>query len=370
VVEEPLEKGRVMSYRSAETNVQNQFMCPRFHPEKMASQIVFDITGGEKQLQTMTLATIPNKPHLIKNEKDSYLLKVDDIEGARYVPPTIHPRDTHLDIADIDGARVKPMVNPDRPAVDIMAKLDIPGSKPRIFRQLPHSNRMVNPVDPKYDLPSFNPPKIPPPPFIRDKMYNDDVEGAHPMSYKSDKPPKDIMMVDDIPGTRPVRQIRELQGIDTLCVKDINSDRIFKSSRRVDPLNPVYEYDGMEKRPDDFGKVRAPLAGHSGPDRIMDITDIEGTHSDASTKRHMAFRHPRPPVEAEAKPAEILMIPSMKKQTKELEMQQAARTARGEKIRYYENRNLHAEMGTGDPIQAALRRQREERKKKCRHQTF
>jgi hypothetical protein len=345
-------------------------MCPRFHPEKTNSQIVFDITGGEKQLQTMTLATIPNTPHLIKSEKDSYLLKVDDIEGARYVPPTIHPRDTCLDISDIDGARVKPMVNPDRPAVDIMAKLDIPGSKPRIFRQLPHSNRMLNPVDPKYELPSFTPPKIPPPPFIRDKMYNDDVEGAHPMSYKSDKPPKDIMMIDDIAGTRPARQIRELQGVDTLYVKDINNDRIFKTTRRVDPLNPVYIYDGMENRPDDFGKARVPLPAHEGPDRITDVSDIEGTFPDAATKRYKAFRAPSPPVEGEARLADILMIPSMKKQTQELEMQQAARAARGEKIRYFENRSLHAEMGTGDPIQAALRKQREEKKKNCRHQTF
>jgi hypothetical protein len=50
-------------------------------------------------------------------------------------------------------------------------------------------------------------------------------------------------------------------------------------------------------------------------------------------------------------------------------MQAAARKARGNRIRYYENRNLHAEVGTGDPIQAFLRDQRNGQKG-FRHRTF
>jgi hypothetical protein len=219
---------------------------------------------------------------------------------------------------------------------------DIDGSKPRIVRQLPHSRRMVNPVDPKYDLPSYDPPTIIRPRFIRDSLYNDDVEGAHPLSYQNDKPPRDIMNIDDIDGCRPVRQMRELKRVnDSLNVKDINNDGIHKTTRHCDPQNPVYVYDGMKNQPVDFGKVKPLPAAHKGPDRSKDISDIEGTHADASTKRFRAFRQQKITVDADEdlKPAPILMVPSMKKQTRELELQAAARNSRGEKIRFYENRS-------------------------------
>jgi hypothetical protein len=230
---------------------------------------------------------------------------------------------------------------------------------------------MLNPVDPQYDLPSKPPEPAEVPRFIRDSMYNDDVEGAHPASYKSDRPPRDIMRIDDIPGTRPVRQIRELsRHFDSMNVRDINTDGIFKTTRTVDPLDPVYQYDGREIRGDGFGTATPPPDPHVGPDRQFDVTDIEGTHPDASTKRFRAFRQPPPPKdEDELTPAAILMVPSMAKQTRELEAQAEARRARGEKLRFYENRNLHPEVGTGDSIQAFLRQQRNS-SKKPRHQTF
>jgi hypothetical protein len=197
--------------------------------DKVASQIVFDITGGEKELATMNLSTIPNKPQLVRSEKESFALRTDDIAGARHVPRQIVERDW-MDTSDIPGTCAKPMVNESKPPVDIMRVDDIEGSKPRVFRHLPHSTRMLNPVDPQYHLPSKPPEPVDVPRFIRDSMYNDDVDGAHPTSYKSDKPPRDIMRIDDIPGTRPVRQIRELsRRFDSLNVQDINTDGIFKT---------------------------------------------------------------------------------------------------------------------------------------------
>jgi hypothetical protein len=346
-------------------------MPPRFRPEKRASQIVFDLTGGEKQFQTMTLATIPNRPPLIHSEQDRFGLRNDDIEGARYVPPAITPRNASLDITDIAGTVPKPMVNSARSPVDVMRVDDIEGTRPRIHRHLPHSHRDVNPVDPKYQLPAsvVPPPEIPR--FIRDSHYNDDVPGAHPLSHRSDKPARDIMRVDDIDGTRPVPQTRELRrGNNSLDVSDINNDGIHKTTRHINPLNPVYVYDGMEERPEQFGKVKPPPGGHQGLDRIIDVSDIEGTHPDASTKKYRSFRAPKSaPEDEELKPAPILMVPSMTKQTKELEVQQAVRQARGEKMRFFENRSLHTEGGTGDPIQGMLRKQRDVRMNR-RHQTF
>ena len=76
-------------------------MTTRFHHDKNASQIVFDITGGEKTLQTMNLQTIPNKKPLVKSPKDNFINRNDDIEGARYVPPKIVPHDFTLNTTDI-----------------------------------------------------------------------------------------------------------------------------------------------------------------------------------------------------------------------------------------------------------------------------
>jgi hypothetical protein len=80
----------------------------------MASQIVFDITGGETQFQTMTLATIPNKAPATQAEHVSFLVRHDDIEGARYIPPKQIERTNFLDVSDIAGAVTKPMVRADR----------------------------------------------------------------------------------------------------------------------------------------------------------------------------------------------------------------------------------------------------------------
>lgn len=334
-------------------------------PDKNASQIVFDITGGEKNLQTMNLQTIPNKKPWIKSAKDNFINRCDDIDGAHYVPPKIYPHDFNLNTTDIEGTSAKPMVDPAKRPVDLMRIDDIEGSKPRVIRQLPHSRRMINPVDPQYDWPNkqnidwskWSSAVDENPKFIRDHMKNDDVEGSSPMTYKSNKPPKDIMKVDDISGSRPARRMREMKnGIDTMNVKDINNDGIFKTTRTTNPLNPVYTVNGMRIE-DDFGRAKPPPKGHAGPDPNFDISDIEGSHSDCSTKRYRSFRQPT--TYDYDNGSNILVTPSMQKQTRELEMQQKARTIQGEKIRYYENRNMHMEYGTGDPIQGILRKQRE-----------
>jgi hypothetical protein len=343
----------------------------RFHPEKNVSQIVFDATGGEDHLKTMHLATIPNKPHLVKSGKDSFLLRTDDIDGAQHVPVKRTPRNLTLDTTDIPGTSSRPMFDSTKPPVDPLQIDDIEGARPRAVRHLGHSKRCLNPVDPQYVL-SSKPQEPPPiPPFIRDQMYNADVEGASPATYRSKKPPRDIMKCDDISGARPSHRVRERSTrCDQFDVRDINNDGVFKTKRRVDPLEPVYVYDGQESRPEGFGKVRPPRTARADPDKSLVVTDIEGTTADASTKRYRAFKKPKPPREEdEAKPAEILMLGSMEKQTKELEKQEAIRKYRGDKIRAYESRNMHIKVGTGDQVQGILRQQREGRGN-SRHETF
>ena len=355
-------------------------MTSRFRPDKNASQIVFDITGGEKHLQTMNLQTIPNRPPLAKSPKESFILRNDDIEGSRYVPPKIHPRETILDTSDIAGSSPRPMVDASKPPIDWMRVDDIEGTHPRIIHQLPHSERNVNPVDPHYVWPESttikrNPifPNHPEAKFVRpgSTMFNDDVEGAHSTPIDTGKPPRDIMRVDDISGARPTPETHAVRkGIDSLDVKDINNYRIFKSTRVTNPLNPVYHLQG-ETISDDFGHAKPPPKPRTGFDHLYSTKDIEGAQADTTTKKYRTFKQPPPPKEEDQwAPAKILMLPSMEKQTKELETKEAIRTMRGEKIRYYENRNLHAEYGTGDPIQGMLRKQRDSRMRQYRHDTF
>ena len=343
--------------------------------DKNQSQIVFDITGGEKHYLTMSLRTIPKQQPIIKSPNENYNLRTDDIDGAQYKPPKVYNHNFQLDISDIDGTKTKPMVNESKKPVDIMSVDDIEGAKPRIQRQLPHSARITNPLNPQYQLPTKPEPPIPVPKFIRDSVNVDDIPGAHSKSYQTDKPPRDIMNVNDIPGAHPRKRILTLDPDGTcnglkltntcsrsLQVKDINNDGIFKSTRVTNPLNPVYYYDGQKIEATDYGKHFPPNLPKNPIDFPNSTKDIEGAQADTSTAWYRSFkRPPQPSIEEDDNytPSGVLMLPSMKKQTKDLEMQERLRQYRGDKVRKYENRNLHAAKGTGDPIQSMLRQQRE-----------
>jgi hypothetical protein len=167
------------------------------------------------------------------------------------------------------------------------------------------------------------------------------------------------MGIDDIPGTRPVKRMRVIaREHSSLDVRDINTDGIFRSTRITNPLDPVYVHHGEHIRAEDLRVRRSPIGR---PPQ----TAIEGAAADTLTQKFRTFRRPADTRadedEGEQRPADILMVPSMRLQEAELERQAKVRAFRGERIRAAENHCLHAESGTGDPIQAALRRQREAR---------
>ena len=340
---------------------------------KNASQIVFDITGGEKEYLTMSLRTIPNRPKIEKsaNERD-FTLRTDDIEGASYRPPRIYNHNNfQYDVSDIEGTSSKSMFDKTKKPVDIMNVNDIEGARPYVQRNMPHSNRMTNPLDPQYKLASYKEEPAPKLRFIRDNINVDDIEGTHTKAYYDNKPPKDIMKIDDIQGSHPRKRTFELNGVnrDTLNVSDINNDGIFRSSRRTDPQNPVYLYDGQKIEATDYGRKFPPRHQVEGRNYSLTTKDIEGAQADTSTQWYRTFKAPPPPPppeEEEFKP-DMLMLPSMKKQTQLLESQEMLRKYRGERLRYNENRSLYAQRGTGDPIQAMLRQQRENKNRSRRN---
>lgn len=294
-------------------------MRTRFHPDRNASQIVFDTAGDEPQFKTMSLETIPNKPPRQITGKDSFA----------------HP--------PADNPTSFPSPDPDSSSEDDPS-LPHPPHPPS-----PHPRRRSSFPDSALSRP-FEPPKsIPLAPFAREYAAGGGGVEPPPASPHPSGRPRDIMKVDDIDGTRPTRRARSiLKENDPLDVKDINNDGIFKSTRVVDPLNPVYFYDGRELR-DDFGKSRKPKAGHQSPDRTFSLDDIEGAHAGSMIKLSRTKKHA-----AVAGPSnDGLKMPSMQNESRRLEMEQAMRNLRNEKVRAYESRcGAEAAKKTRDPVGA------------------
>jgi hypothetical protein len=328
-------------------------MGTRFHPEKMKSQIVFDITGGEPGYTTMALSSIPNERRFVRTGEDDHSLRTDDIEGARAKPNRSKTRDHTLNVSDIDGARPSTSYNTHRPPVDLMSVDDIDGAQPRIHRNLPHSQRHTNPLNPDYQLPEVAAPPPPELPFLYDGMNYDDIPGVHPRSYKTDKAPRDVMKVSDIPGAQQRPRIRPhgSPGRDTLDVTDINTQSHFCTKRRTNPLTPVYEFGGQVLAADYGGPQSSYLKRLDGRDLSLRTDDIDGAQGTPAMRPRTAAPADGP---EETMP---LMLPSMHKQTAELERQKAIDKARSDRIYRFEHRHLQRREGT-DAAQNAIKRQR------------
>ncbi|OHT02333.1 hypothetical protein TRFO_07158 [Tritrichomonas foetus] len=160
------------------------FYMSRFNPDKNKSQIVFDITGGEKTYQTMNLNTIPKDPPITRTGHENFSLRTDDIDGAQWRPDRRPTRNFTLNISDIDGASPKSAYNKKRPPFDIMSVDDIEGAKPKICRALPHSNRHTDPQNPVYKLPTKPEEPYPEVKFIYDGYNFDDIPGSSKVIQK------------------------------------------------------------------------------------------------------------------------------------------------------------------------------------------
>jgi hypothetical protein len=312
-------------------------MTQRARRDKSTSQIVFGVPEEKTIFLTMALQTIPNRPRLVRCAQDNFSLRTDDI----------------------DGATPSPAFDPAKAPFAIMSVDDIDGAKPRIQRSLPNSNRQTNPLNPEYPLPSFTPPAAPVPRFLRDAFSNADIPGAHARSWKRPGPARDIMRIDDIAGAHPRKRVGSLlpSSMARMDVRDINNDGAFRSTRVTDPLNPVYVYDGKPCAAEDYGRAfYAPVK--NVPTFSLQTGDIEKATADSATECYRTFRRPPEVGEEGEGPAPLLMVPSMEKQTAELENQEAVRKLRAERIWFHENRHLRGARGSGDPLQATLRQQR------------
>ncbi|EAY10891.1 hypothetical protein TVAG_012570 [Trichomonas vaginalis G3] len=335
-------------------------MARRYKNQANKSQIVFDISGGDTSMQTMYLSTIPKPQNIVRSAGQNYSLRTDDIEGAKPSPlPKPHKTDLYYP-DDIPGTKSKSNIVHDKPPTNLLKLDDIDGATPAIKRSLPHSQRHVNPVDPDYKLPEPAMPDEPPPKFVYNGFDYGDVEGSHPKSYKTDKPPRDTFKLDDIPGAQPKTMIKKFNGDRSLNVKDINEDGIFKTRRNTNPLFPDYYYDG-QTYPRDFGIQSSNYkTRHDHLDLSLKTDDINGAVADSSTAKLRSFRPPENKDEDDyGKPAPVLMVPSMNKATLELEKKRAIDQKHGEVIRKFENRHLISAAMCADPAQGSLKQQRQ-----------
>ncbi|KAF4324127.1 hypothetical protein BBO99_00001782 [Phytophthora kernoviae] len=151
------------------------------------------------------------KNHVFVNKQHFY--DAHDIKGSTSME--LHPKNWH--VGDDDRFKQLP--------------IEGTNSHPAGFR----TDRVVNPLDPSYKLPTFT--KAPPiePKFLRDSYNVSDIEGTS-MKTREIKHPRDALKLNDIAGAQSgwvpqhKRGLREHPPRDILNVKDItNVD--FKSSR-------------------------------------------------------------------------------------------------------------------------------------------
>jgi hypothetical protein len=123
-------------------------MRARFHPEKTTSQIVFDSPDTDQPFKTMSLETIPNKPHRQITGKDSFPAAPpdspdplrakrnisDESSGPSSPPPLrrrggrVPPSNEEAPFARDYSPLQEPAAKCERPARDIMKVDDIEGA--------------------------------------------------------------------------------------------------------------------------------------------------------------------------------------------------------------------------------------------------
>lgn len=147
------------------------------------------------------------------NHKIDFINKVDDIERT-------NPKLLHIKLN-------KPEYN--------LSKEGIEGSSPKCWT-FKTTRTNFNPLEPKYNLPKVEeiPQEIPK--FIRDNINIIDIDGARPRKYYK----YDTRRDEFIPGSKPTKPYTRSTKYDNINYSDVTHD-VFKTSRCVNPLDPVYE---------------------------------------------------------------------------------------------------------------------------------
>lgn len=116
---------------------------------------------------------------------------------------------------------------------------DIEFSKPQCVKN--ETNRHINPLEPKYNLP--NPPIYPitPPKFIRDSMDISDIKGAKPKKIGNDKNLfKEPIEKEVIKDSWPKKPYLRKSKYEYMDYRDVTKKII--NNRNTNPLRPIYNW--------------------------------------------------------------------------------------------------------------------------------
>mmetsp|Transcript_18597 Transcript_18597/g.43316 ORF Transcript_18597/g.43316 Transcript_18597/m.43316 type:complete len:469 (-) Transcript_18597:199-1605(-) len=239
---------------------------------------------------TMSLGTVG--PSTIDNKANTLNLgaggrrinRTDDIDGAQptYKSQEFMNKRQFYDPSDIKGARSNTLHRQTNVRDNTMRVDDIDGAVPTPYTFV--TKREVDPLVPKYKLPSYQPAPDAPPKFVRDSYNVSDIAGTKPKPLFRFQQRNST--VNDIEGAQPGwkprhQRVRHESNPIThqFNVRDI-TDTGFKSTRVTDPLRPQYTVNGMYVT-DDFEKTmpkKLPSAAQHDYFNLQ-TSDIEGAVS-------------------------------------------------------------------------------------------
>jgi len=232
---------------------------------------------------------------------------VGDIDGAtpKRRWKVEHGRPNLMTRRDIDGA--EPMrlhVGKMRGSqIDINTTVNEIDAKPRM--KMFRTKRVVNPLDPVYDLPKAEFAPIQEPRFLRNSFDVSDIERAQPRKFVL-KPEHNPLDVSDIHGATAetsfiLERRRRVRGpdpsVDPLNIGDIIGSKT-KSRRQTNPLDPVYRInDATIENDADFKPRKQKGEIYSNKERMaLRTDDILGALPDSKIRKSREkFKKPPPP---------------------------------------------------------------------------
>lgn len=159
------------------------------------------------------------------------------------------------------------------------------------------TNRVTNPIVPRYKLP-FVPPVDPEPPrpFLRNTL---DISDIPTKTRHNNVKPREKEAIE---GSLPTKLFKTINAVNRLEVKDINTDGLFTSQRVSNPTNPLEpSYTWRDQRGSlnisygDIGnrsKQVHPQEVNKREDMQLGIYDIEGAKANSSNERKYFFSVP------------------------------------------------------------------------------
>ena len=198
------------------------------------------------------------------NQKIDYTNKNDDIDKSS-------PRKLHIKLN-------KPEYN--------LANSDIEYSQPHCVKC--KITRHLNPLEPKYNLPTS--PEYPPyePRFIRDSMKVDDIEGAKPRKIMSQNILRESLKNNDVKDSWPRKPYVRKSKYEFMNYRDVTHTE-FKTKRSTNPLEPTYRMKFLDGSQIKFGPIEGnkPMVGSQYMYKVpmnLKIDDIAGSNPGSKNK--------------------------------------------------------------------------------------